>query len=258
MPSSKSEGGAKNALTLYEDDAYAVIKQDIGALPELLEANIGDGGIDEFDLPRTNIPGGGGLAWSVPDVNGEPEAVPDLVGVVLLHGNRRAYWQTDFEDTGGGTPPDCSSTDGKFGTGVLPGIDGEGAAPRRRVCKTCPMAQWGSSAKGDSQACSQRKLVYFMRPNEMLPLVIDLAPSSIKPFQRFMLTLASRGVQCTSAVVGLRLRNETQPVKHSVVSPRLIAVLPEDQAGRMKEVATSLRPYFDQTGVEGAETVTEG
>lgn len=251
-------------LAKYSGEKYAILKQDISALPAILEANIGAGqAINEFDMDRVGIPGGGGLAWSVPDLNGEPEAVPELVGVILLHGDRRAYWKIGFDESGGGTPPDCSSMDGRTGIGYIRGEEKENGEPKTRACKTCPMAQWGSGDFDDKgqplpknkcsngQACTQRKVVFLLRQGDVLPLIVDLAPTSIKAFTQFMLRLTSKGIPCYGAVVGLKLRNENSNtgIKYSVVSPRLISTLPDEDITKMSQIAAAMKPYFDKTGV---------
>lgn len=253
-----------NDLAVYKGEKFAILKQDVKALPDILAANIGDGSINQSDMDRVGIPGAGGLAWSVPDINGEPEAVSDLIGVILMHGDRRAYWNIGFNESGGGSPPDCSSYDGRVGTGYIRGeeqVDAKGnrIEPKTRSCKNCPMSQWGSADTGDKnkkpsngQACTQRKLLFLLRQNDVLPIIVDLAPTSIKPFTQFMLRLTSRGIPCYGAVVGLKLRNEQSAsgIRYSVVSPRLISVLSEEDVESMRKVADAMKPYFSQTGVE--------
>jgi len=252
-------------LAVYSGERYAILKQDISALPAILEANIGAGNtIGEFDMDRVGVPAGGGLAWSVPDMRGEPEAVPELQGIILLHGDRRAYWKVGFDESGGGSPPDCSSLDGRVGVGYIRGEDPEKQPARKRDCKTCPMSQWGSADVDDAgkplpkekctngQACTQRKVVFLLRQGDVLPLIVDLAPTSLKAFNQFMLRLTSKGIACYGAIVGLKLRveNSNSGIKYSVVAPRLINVLSDEDRDAMAKIATAMRPYFDRTGVQ--------
>lgn len=248
------------ALATYDSGKFAILNQNISALPEILEANIGAGEeINEFDMDRVGVPSGGGLSWSVPDISGEPQPVTELEGVVLLHGDRRSFWLVDFDNSGGGTPPDCSSKDAKRGYGKIRGDE----VLRERTCRTCPMSQWGSADPGDkdnnAQACTQRKILYFMREDDVLPLIVDLAPTSVGEFNRFMLRLTRAGVPSYGAVVGLKLKVEQSGggIKYSSVKPRLIAKLDDDEMKRMKAVADAMRPYFVRTGVEGGAPAQE-
>jgi len=239
-----------NQLAVYDGTEYAITRSSISELPSILDANIGSGNdINEFDMDRVSVPAGGGLAWSVPDINGEPQPEKELVGVILLHGDRRVYWEKSFDETGAGSPPDCSSLDSRNGFGIIRGGD----VPESRACKTCPMSQWGSGKPDDdndnSQACSQRKIAYLIREDDILPLIIDLAPTSVREFNRFMLRLVSRGIPCWSAVVAVGLRQEqsTGNVKYSVAMLRLVSRLPDDQAAKMHAAAQAMKPYFDKT-----------
>lgn len=248
-------------LAIYDGEKYAILQQDLSQVREIFETNVSLDGIDEFDLDRISIPGSGAAFWSVPDIEGEPEAVKELEGVVILHGDRRAYWSVDYDDSGGGSPPDCHSFDAKVGVGWRPGMP-EGSKTEQ-VCKTCALAQWGSGSddpNDNTQACSNRKLLFFMRKGDLVPLCIDLAPTSVKPFNRFMLRLAGRMVPCYGAILGLKLVQEDSRtgVKYSVVSPRLVARLSETDTEGMKAMADALRPIFLKTGIESTDNPNEG
>ena len=253
-------------IAVYEGSKYEIIKGDLSEMSQILEANIGaENEIGEFDLDRVGMPGAGGLAWNVPDINGEPEPVAEIVGVILLHGDRRSFWKKSFDETGGGVPPDCSSLDGRVGLGYIRNDEpSDDNPPKRRACKTCPLSQWGSVAQvegkeNNGQACSARKLLYMIRENDILPLVIDLAPTSVGLLTKFMLRLTSRRVPCYGAVVGLKLKNEQSKggVKYSVVAPRLISVLNEEETKDMYKAAEALRPFFNKTGISAGEEVVE-
>jgi hypothetical protein len=265
------------SLAVYSGPKFEVLKRDPASLPALFAANISAAdGINEFDMDRVSVPSGGGLAWSVPDLNGEPEAVAELKGVILFHGDRRAFWSVGFDESGGGGPPDCTSVDGRTGFGLIRGEVGTACEPKSRVCKTCPMAAWGSADfDGDNkpitkknpqgqlvpvhtngQACTQRKVVFFLRQGDILPMVVDLAPTSIKSFNQFMLRLTSRGIPCYGAEVGLKLKNEQSGagIKYSSVAPRLLSLLSDADAANMAKVAASMKPYFEQIGVAPVAT----
>lgn len=254
----KKELPKSSGIEVYKGDPYAVMQYDKDAIAEVFDANV-SGSVDQFDFDRVSMPGSGGVAWTVPDLNGEPEPVKELVGVVILHGDRRAYWETPYEESGGGSPPDCNSLNGKLGLGFIRGDDREGE-PIERTCKNCRMSQWGSfndDGEDNRQACSNRKLVALIRPEDTIPLVVDLAPTSVKPFSRFLLRLAGRGVPCYGAVIGLGLMQEDSRtgVEYSVVKPRLIAAVPSDQIASFKAVADVFRPIFTEIAIEeqGAE-----
>jgi hypothetical protein len=271
----KSSGGA-GGIALYKGPSY-LKDLDIQAFREVVSSNIGDDAINAFDLIRVGMPGSGGLAWTVPSLEGEPESVKEIECVVLFSGKRRAYWSVGFDESGGGTPPDCSSLDGKTGVGYIRGespraADGSENPPKTRSCATCPMSAWGSadfSSDGkpimkknrdgtetpvttNGQACTERRLVFAVRPGDMLPIVIDLAPTSIKEFDRFMLRLTTAAIPSFGAVVGLSLKNETSGggIKYSVVMPRLVAKLDADQANRIRGFRDVMKPKLEKIGID--------
>lgn len=254
-----------NAIAIYDGEPYAIVRQDVSILPEILEANIGNPeNLNEFDLDRVSMPSGGGLAWMVTNIDGEPEPLSEIEGVILLHGDRRAYWSIGFNESGGGSPPDCSSMDAKTGVGRIPvhadltikSPNFELGEVESRSCKTCPMSQWGSydpdKESDNRQACNQRKILYIIRKDDILPLVISLAPTSIRGFNQFMLRLTSRMIPSYGAIIGLKLRQESSSggITYSVVHPRLISVLSDGDRARMKAAADAMRPFFDRTGVD--------
>jgi len=246
-------------LAVVSGQDFAITKTDITMLPELLSTNLGDlgdEGLREFDLIRTGIPAGGSQSWTVPDAGGEPLSVPEIEGIVIFHGDRRAFWLRSFDETGGGTPPNCSSVDGRRGSGIIRGEEGE--EPKQRACKTCPMSQWGSAnpdnPDDNGQACTQRKVVFFMRKGDILPMVLDLAPTSIKPFKMFAMQLTSRGIPFYGAVVaiGLRVENDGGPsgkIKYSVVNPRLVSRLDDETTKIMRSVREAIEPYVNRVSV---------
>lgn len=240
-------------LAVYEGPKFEILKQDLSQVREIFETNVSMDSIDEFDLDRICIPGGGGTHWMIPDLEGEPEAMKELEGVVILHGDRRAFWNESFDESGGGSPPDCHSFDGRMGMGWRRGMP-EGQQSEQN-CKTCPLSQWGSGSDDpddNTQACSNRKLLFLLRVGDLVPLCVDLAPTSVKPFNRFMLRLAGRIVPCHGAVLGLKLIQEESRtgIKYSVVSPRLVARLGPDDTAGMKAMADAMRPMFLKTGIE--------
>lgn len=250
MPEKKD---ATTELAVYDGPEYAVMKRKPDELRELFEENMEDA--DEFDLDGVNVPGGGALAWSVPDLNGEPVTTDEIVGVVVLKGIRRGYWEKSFDETGGGSPPDCKSFDARLGLGYIRGDD-RSKEPRERVCDKCPMSQWGSKNPSDpednQQACSKRALLFLVRQDDVIPQKIDLAPTSVGPFKKFMSRLTQANVRRSEAVIGLRLVGDKSRtgIKYSVVAPRLIATLTEEQGACMRALGKALEPHFKKTGIE--------
>lgn len=115
------------------------------------------------------------------------EVVDTLTGIIVSWTPSRSYWPGD--DAVDGTPPACSSTDGKIGIGVRFAGDSDGS----HNCASCPMAQFGSStkAKSEGQACKEFRQVLLLEPGRYLPTLLRIPPTSLKPFSKYMVSLIS-------------------------------------------------------------------
>ncbi len=93
----------------------------------------------------------------------------------------RAYWEKPLEP-GNVTPPDCSSPDGIRGTGDPGGL-----------CHLCPMSKYGSNPREGSngQACSEKRMLLLLRPDSILPLVVQAPSTSIRNVFDYTMNLAN-------------------------------------------------------------------
>lgn len=218
---------------------YSVVKMDPTVLREIIQENIGADALSEFDLDRVKVPAGGGVTWEVPSLEGT-ENVKELTGVVVHWKQPRAYWSVGFDESGGGTPPDCASDDGFWGIGD-PG--GE--------CDKCPLAQFGSDSKGRGQACKQMRLLFMVRPTDLLPLVVACPPTSIRPVKRYFLRLASQAIPFYGVVTKVTLeRTKNQDgIQYAQVVPQMVQRLDDGDMAKMKAYAESLRPAMERVTI---------
>ena len=177
---------------------YAIAQMQSGEVAEIIRENIGNASIGQFDLDRIKIPAGGGVIWSVPTLDGDQPA-KELLGVIVHFQDQRAYWAESFSKGGGGSPPDCSSLDMQVGVGH-PGGD----------CSRCPFAQFGSAVRDDGsegrgQACRSIRALYLLLPNSVLPMVVPIPPSSLKPVRSYFLRLSSQAVPYHKVITRLKL-----------------------------------------------------
>jgi hypothetical protein len=216
-----------------KDYAALAVSEDISTI--IAEA-AGPSGIDpQTDLDRVHIPAGGGQVWEIPTLEGS-DAAKEIEGVIVHHNQARAYWRQSFEESGGGTPPDCSSRDGYDGIGD-PGGD----------CAKCPFAQFGSgNEETNSQACKQMTIVYMMRPDSILPMAVALPPTSIKPARAYLLRLASRGIRPHEVVTRIKLESAQSGsgIKYSKASFEMAGRVDKKDAEKMGAYAKSLKPVL--------------
>lgn len=171
---------SKNTEVATVRESYPALAGDPRSVIAAIEANMGGQDISAFSLDGIRWPTGGSTSWEVPTLEG-PEVRKAITGVIVHHKNTRSYWKTDFD--GSDNPPDCFSDDAITGEGD-PG--GE--------CASCPFAQFGSDKNGRGQACAQRKQLFLLTADSMLPIILSVPPSSLAPYNNYMLRLAGGGV----------------------------------------------------------------
>lgn len=232
---------------------YAITRLEKGQVEELIAANIGRQGLNPFMLERVKLPAGGTTAWEVPGLNGN-EYKKELDGIVIHIRDLRAYWHKELGDTGGApnTPPDCISDDSLVGSGKR----WEGDELGQHDCLTCPLSQFGSDPKGGKgQACGARKALFMIRPDAVLPILIMLSPTSIKPAETYLLKLASHVVPFYTCVTRLSLevkRNAAgQDYSRAVFS--MVRKLTPEENERIRGLRTAIVPALDRTRISVAD-----
>lgn len=239
-----------NEVALVKAAEYAVATMDAAEFSELIEASLGPGGgIRSFDLDRFKIPAGGGMSWQ-PE-SSDAEERKEITGVIVGLKDVRAYWRQSLKKSGGKSPPDCSSQDTVQGFGVR--FDGD--TQSLHDCTTCPMAQFGSDVDedgnpGKGQACAQRKLVYILEPQAVLPTVINLPPTSLKPMKNYLLNrLVKQRKRPWDVETIFKLRKERSAangIDYAAVDPYVSRVLDDEAKKAISERARVLRAYLEK------------
>lgn len=199
---------------------YALMQRDVTTMLAQIQENLDGEKLSQWDLPRIKIPAGGGLSWEIPTISGV-DTTREIIGIPVYQTMMRSYWSTP--DPVEGTPPDCSSPDAKFGFGD-PGGD----------CEICPLAQFASAHNGRGQACKIRRMLFVLREDDTIPVLISLPPTSVKPWRNFLLQASSIGPYY-GMQVGLSLSKKTSNgYTHSILNPRLVEALSGDMLERAR------------------------
>lgn len=195
----------------------------IESVKAALEANTGGQGISLFQLDRVKVPSAGGTLWMVPSLNGE-EAKQSLDGIIVHSHFVRSYWSS-LEPVQG-TPPECSAPDGVHGFGTPGGM-----------CVACPFSRFNTAKKGGGkgQACKLGRVLYILRPDSILPLVLVLPPGSLANCQKFFLRLAENEIVYRHEVVSVGLEGATSGggQRFSRATFRGLRTLEESERGRV-------------------------
>lgn len=236
---------ASTDLTTIEKGSFLALDRSITEIREIIDDTLAGQQLGEFDLPRVGIPPGGGGHWTIPTALGD-DSSPELTGIVVAFQRTRAYWPSPDPT---GEPPVCRSHDALVGIGD-PGGD----------CRTCPLAQYGSSPKGDNaQACKEREVWFMLREGSFLPLVLTLPATSLKGAKRYRVNLASGAIRLSDVVTAITLRKERGPSgDYGIAEPRVAAKLSEEAASAARAYAAELRPMFAAAAASVAESAPNG
>lgn len=232
-------------LAVKQTAEFPALAQDIRALQEAMSENLGGAAISPFDLDKVQIPSGGGLAWTVPTLEGETSS-PDVTGIIVHVQNARAYWAQAFGESGGGTPPDCTSDDAVNGIGNPGG-----------KCADCPYAQFGSDSRHRGQACKLIQRLFLLRPGDMLPMVVNLPPGSLKNARKYLLRLVSNGIKVSGVVTKIALEKDKNQdgIVFSKATFAMVGRLDAEQAEKASSYGKALAPAFRRVPIEDFEAV---
>lgn len=191
------------ALEKIAPKTYALATMDEKELKSVIEVNLAgeSGGLTEFDLVRASVPSGGGKSFKVEAADGQSESAV-IEGVIVCHQNRRAFYEQEFGGEGSGGPPSCWSPDGVTGYGSE-------AAACGGSCVRCKWSQYGTATKngkpGRGQKCQQKKTLFLVPKDSILPMVISLPPTSLGAFKAYIAQLISKRIPITGIVTAVSL-----------------------------------------------------
>jgi hypothetical protein len=232
-------------------ESYAIAQVELPDLLETIQSNVGDAQIGERQLDRVKMPSGGSVTWSVPTLEGDVDT-KELVGVVVFSKLVRAYWQTSYDDGGGDDIPDCASNDsaqafppGEF---VPPATEHTNGG---YACQTCALAKFGSAEDGRGQACQQKRLLFMLTEKDVLPIVVALSPTSLKPAADFMLRLTRAGVPYWKVGTRVTLEKYTDPKPHARAVFTKAFDLGADEIANVKAYRDALLPAFQAFRADG-------
>jgi hypothetical protein len=226
---------------------YALVAVEASEAVQALSEALAPGETLELsDLPIVKVPTAGALNWQLPDGS----ATKNLNGVILARQPVRAYWNQSYDETGGGTPPDCSSVD------LLTGIGDNGQEGTVHDCRACPWAQFGSArnAKGEAaggQACRQITRLFLAMDGQRLPVMVALPPTSFRDARKFAIQngLAQHEVDVTL------VNDQSQGgIKYSKAAFAVNRVLEPDEKRAMYEYRQAFIPFISQVPVQAGLT----
>ena len=175
-----------------------------------------------FDIVKA--PSGGSTVFSVPGLAGD-EAERELTGIILDYTTPRAYW--DNADPVEGTPHVCLSHNS------ITSQDG-------KVCAHCPYNDFGSKdGESNAKACKESVLLFLLRPDSALPLLVRVPVSSKNRFLKYSTRLLSTLTPISGVVTKITLEKATSRAgkPYAVYNFEAVNVLAPEEAAQARAFA---------------------
>ncbi len=183
-----------NELTKTNNIGFDVLQPD--KIKNMMEAMQDNQVMTDLNLlDKIKIPIGEGTTFSIPSMEGYQD-FSSFTAIILGANDHRVYFKNSYHETGGGAP-DCASEDMKTGKGNPGG-----------GCDSCDFNQWESATMGKGKACSERRLFMLLLPNRLIPVKLDIPPTSLNNVKKYFMRLASQGHSFHKIITEFTLQQE--------------------------------------------------
>ena len=190
---------------------------------------------DLFDVVKS--PSGGATVFEVPGLAGA-DAEKELVGIILDYTTPRAYWDTP--DPVEGTPPVCMSRDS------LISQDG-------KICSRCPFNDFGSKdGESNAKACKESVLLFLLRPQSIMPLLVRVPVTSKPRFLRYMTRLVGTMTPLNGVVTKITLEKATSKAgkPYALYNFEATSVLSPEEAAHARAFAEQFMEIVDAADMD--------
>jgi len=188
-----------------------------------------------FDIVKS--PAGGSVVFSVPGLTGD-EAEKELTGIILDYTTPRAYWDTP--DPTEGTPPVCFSRDS------ITSEDG-------KACINCPFNTFGSKeGESNAKACKESVVLFLLRPDHIMPLLVRIPVSSKLIFQRYLVRLIGRILPLNGVVTKITLTKATNKTgkPYALYNFKTVNILDQEEAACVKTFSQQFMELVNVTALK--------
>ena len=209
--------------------------EEIREYAQIFQDNLAGERLTERDLPRATVPSGGSRVWNIPGDEASDQPLMALRGVLVTVTQPRARWDKNMDEAGGGAPPVCSSIDGKIGVGNPGG-----------KCQECPHNAWGSDGVGNGKSCKEKRMLYLLQKDNLLPLVVQAPSTSIESVKRYRLSLANQRQHYYGVETELSLERVDAGFPHSRIVLKKVGELSPDETEKAKTYIDAFSNVFQQ------------
>lgn len=195
----------------------------------------------KLELPQLKIPSAGAIFFEV-----DEEPLKEIQGVIVLHGPRHVYFDTDYE--GEATRPRCSSRDGVNGIwnmdDQMEAEDGELTGEVTiKNCADCPYSAFGSDKNGRGKACKEKHQLYILLNDRPLPFSLMLPVSSVGVLNAYATSLFNKGKFLNEVLTSFTLEKTTNKtgIVYSKIVMKKVRDLTESELAACAKVAETVK-----------------
>lgn len=166
--------------------------------------------------------------------------IPSFDGTILDICNVNAWWEIDYDTSGGGTPPQCFSMDG-----VRPNPLSEKL--QAASCSECKLNAFGSDGKR-GKACKNMKRIHVMIPGERFPKRLTASPANLKTVNIYGSMLEDQGIPypVVNTRFGLKEVKNKDGIKYSEIIFEKIGLSAKtaEEARAIKKIRDDFMPFM--------------
>ena len=167
-------------------------------------------------------------------------------GIILHHSPANAFWEAAYDSTGGGVPPDCSSSNGEK--------PNSGEKLQSKYCFDCPQNKFGTGkpdkdGKRKGKACKNMWRLHILIDEQQIPKRLTLPPSNTGALQDFLIYLRDINLPHELAILEFSLVPTASKtgIVYSMISIKPIGVITDkNKALALKKVKQSFLEAFSE------------
>ncbi|MFH1984966.1 MAG: hypothetical protein ABIL58_24250 [Pseudomonadota bacterium] len=235
---------AKGKEVMVVGGDFAMMKGDVTEVLAIIQENLAGEALKPTDLDRIKVPSGGSKIWEVPDPMAEDgiAAVKELDCIIIHQAMTRSMW---LDDDAKGTPPNCTSNDAVTGKGD-PGGD----------CEACAYAQFGTDKNGRGQKCNLKRAIFFVTPDNPMPMVLYVPAMSLKNAKLYMYGIGRMMKRSHQVITRMSLETAQNAAKddYSRILFKTIGVLEGPELEAMAAYHAKMAPILSKLDIAAHDT----
>jgi hypothetical protein len=254
----------ENALTIPEQGGFLALQpanQDF--ILQLIESTI-MGGLQPYQLPAIKGPSGDVQFFTVPTIEGDAP-LEEFDAVIVSMKSAHTFYAKSFEESGGGSAPDCASviqTDesglrrelGMVGADYEPEADHFDNGPGG-FCDECSLGQFGKH--GELPRCNGSRILYLLMEGTAMPLQFKITATGLKNIGTFFTGRAAFAEMFNSMVCRFSLepdKSKATGIKyHRLAEPTRVRGVTPEEAQQVFEISKVIQPWLDKVQVRRAQ-----